>query len=105
MTALILIIILKTKITDLIRRRGFTVGSRDDRARYAYRYLLRLSGRTGIAVPQELEDIASKARFSDRHVTEDELEAICGYAKKQRDELYRSAAPLKKLYCRIILGL
>ena len=104
-TALILIIILKTKITDLIRRRGFTVGSRDDRARYAYRYLLRLSGRTGIAVPQELEDIASKARFSDRHVTEDELEAICGYAKKQRDELYRSAAPLKKLYCRIILGL
>lgn len=98
------IMILKKKITDVLRRKRFTNGDRDTRARYYYRYLLRLQKRLGKPIPQEIEDVATKARFSQSQVTEDELKALAGFTAQWRSRLYKSANVLKKLWYRYGAG-
>lgn len=98
-------IILRKKIIDHIRAKRLSNGSNDERARCAYRYLLRLQKQLKKPVPKDVEDVATKARFSDRHVTDDELLQLLDFTRRQRIRLYQRSPWWKKLFCRFVLCL
>ena len=92
----------------LINKRNYNSmnsGDSKSRAIHTYRYILRLDKYKKSPIPEEIEDIALKAKFSDHEISVPEARAIKVYALRARRELFSNSGRLKRLYLRFIIGI
>ena len=101
----ILSLLLRHKLTLLSRKKKFSSGKPNERAKYIYRYIYRLSKHSHLVVPEEIEDIVEKARFSTSRINQKELDIITRFAKSRERALIKDSPFIKKLYLRYILAL
>ena len=100
--ALTIALILRRNITCSVRIRAFNQDDTNTAVIRAWRYISRLSPGE---MPDEYEELALKARFSQHRVTEDERAAITGYATALASEKYEKAGLFQRIWMRYILGL
>ncbi len=88
-----------------VRRRILNRGTTNDRAIAHYRHSVFMSKLRRESVPEEIEEIALKARFS-QHVTDgEELGRITAYTKELTDALLSDGNVLRRLVYRFIFAL
>lgn len=102
---LVLAVGLRVALTKAVRRRRFSSGDKNQRAKYIYRYIERCAKYSKNRVPEDIYDIGAKASFSRLGVTKQELNILLDYAEKSRLELYRNSSALKKIYYKVILAM
>ena len=101
----VLIVFFRRKIILSKRHKSFTTGSPNRRAKHMYKYLLNLTEFSNISLPEEITDIADKARFSGRRITNDELDIIARFTKSRTKAMAEDSPIIKKLYLKYILVL
>lgn len=101
----VLTVILRRKSIISSRQKNFTTGSTNNRAKHMYKYLLRLTEFSHVSLPEEITDIADKARFSGRKITTDELDIIARFTKSRTKAMTEDSPIIKKIYLKYILVL
>ena len=96
-------LILRPYIARRRRNRSFSQEDANAAVICAWRYISRLSRRKH--PPEDIEDLALKARFSQHVISEDERAAVLGYAAKLADEIYRQSNPAGWFWMRYVRGL
>lgn len=81
---------------------SFTRGSTNRRAVHYYRHIALLARLGKTEVPEELEQLAQKARFSQHKLTDDELEQFAQYADSLTQTLVQQAAPVRRVIYRML---
>ena len=81
---------------------SFTRGSTNRRAVHYYRHIALLARLGKTEVPEELEQLAQKARFSQHKLTDDELEQFAQYADSLTQTLLQHAAPVRRVIYRML---
>jgi len=80
-------------------------GSYNHRALANFRHIQWLDRQLGISDPEELHDIALKARFSQHKISKDELSQLIQYSDQATRELLSHPNRFKQICYRIIFGL
>lgn len=88
-----------------LRKRRFYAGTRNRRARYVYRYLLKVEKYAKMPISSEVEAIAQKSRFSNSNISVDELDTILQFAQSKKELLATDDSRFKKIYYKFILAL
>ena len=99
---IILFILLRMLIISKARQTKFTKGKNNSRSIYLYRYILRLTEITNNVIPDEITDIANKAKFSNHAISVSEVRRLKKFAEEERAEMYKNRSNLKGLYYRFI---
>ncbi|MDR2571957.1 MAG: transglutaminase-like domain-containing protein [Oscillospiraceae bacterium] len=84
-----LFLYIRRKITLRIRAKRFEQKDTNAAVLYIWRFILRLSRREAIP-PNDIEELALKARFSQHRLSEDERSIMLRYAKRLSFEVYSS---------------
>lgn len=95
---------IRSAVVLAIRERRFSAADRNRAAVYVWLYISRLGKYSG-APPEESEQIALKARFSQHRISEDELDVLLNHAHDLRSRLQDSSGPAKQIFYRYILCL
>ncbi len=101
----VIILILRRFVVLKLRVRSFSSSSRNNRAKNIYRYIIKTAEHSHIPIPQEVSDIAEKARFSNGKISSDELDIMLLEARKRENTLLEDVSFTKKLYLKYILAL
>lgn len=99
------VVLIRRKILLAIRSNRFSKGSNNSRAVYIYRHIDLLGGFSNNIIPDEIKEIALKARFSSHMVSTEELKILMSYHDDAEKELLRNSSKLKKLYYKFVLVL
>ena len=59
----------------------------------------------GMSIPEEIKEIALKARFSSHTISKDELKSLMSYHDDAEKELLRNSSKFKRFYFKFILVL
>lgn len=100
----ILILLLRRVIILSLRKRHFLSGKRNERVRYIYRYILRISKFSYVPIPEDIRNIAEKARFGNTKISNKELDLILHFAENRKEQLMSEASKIKKIYFKYILA-
>lgn len=98
----VLALLLRRIIILSARKRFFSTGKRNNRVKHLYRYILKTSKYSHLPIPEQIEKIAEKARFSNIRTNQDELNIILSFTEKRIKTLISEASSLKKLYFKYI---
>ncbi len=93
---------LRCELIKRKRKREFTQGRNKSKAICIYRYIREISVHSTNIVPELIDEIALKAKFSNHSIEDKEVEILMKYAKESREELYRNSGKLKTLYLKFI---
>lgn len=102
---LILILLVRRIIIISLHKKLLLKGELNNRARYLYRYSIRISKYSHIPIPKEIKSIAEKARFSNSNISSKEINTIQHFIERQKNELILNISPMKKLYFKYIIVL
>lgn len=102
---LIAAILIRRKILLLVRNNHFSKGRNNSRAIYIYRHIESLGRFSNNVIPDEIKEIALKARFSSHTISSDELKMLMSYHDDAEKELLRNSSKFKRLYFKFILVL
>lgn len=102
---LIASVLIRRKILLIIRDNHFSKGRNNSRAIYIYRHIESLGRFSNNVIPDEIKEIALKARFSSHTVSGDELKMLMSYHDDAEKELMRNSSKIKRLYFKFILVL
>lgn len=103
--AAILTLVLRRLIIVHIRAIHFSKGRNNKKAVYIYRYIEILKKYSRVPIPKEIKSIATKARFSNHTVENDEIKILTSFAKTFADEFFSNCSALKKIYYKFIVVL
>ncbi len=103
--ATILILVLRRIIILSLRKHLVSTGKRNNRAKYYYRYLVKASKYSHIAIPKEIDSIVEKARFSNSRISKEELDIIITFAQSREKSILSDVSLIKKVYFKYILAL
>ena len=87
------------------RTANFTRGSTNRRAVHYYRHIVLLVRLEKAEIPEELERLAQKARFSQHKLTNGELQQFAEFADSLTQTLLKEAKPLRRVVYRIVYAL
>ena len=96
--------IIRRSTANKIRARNFRQSDTNRAALCMWRYILRISKKENVA-PDEIEDLALKARFSQHRLTEEERTFMLNYTKKIAFEICEGKGDLGKFWLRYIRAL
>lgn len=102
---LIAAVLIRRKILLLVRNNHFSKGRNNSRAIYIYRHIESLGRFSNNVIPDEIKEIALKARFSSHTISSDELKMLMSYHDDAEKELLRNSSKIKRLYFKFILVL
>lgn len=97
--------LIRRKILLLVRNNHFSRGRNNSRAIYIYRHIESLGRFSNNVIPDEIKEIALKARFSSHTISSDELKMLMSYHDDAEKELLRNSSKIKRLYFKFILVL
>lgn len=108
---IIIVLILLVVISFIVRYRicknamnkRLYKGKNNTRAIYIYRYIEKFRKLSHNVVPDDISEIANKARFSKHRINDDEIRMMLSYVKDERTEFYRNCNKLKGLYYKYIV--
>ena len=89
----------------MLRKRASEKGSTNRRAVNLYRHIQFLQKLSGSDLPQEITELAMKARFSQHKLTQEELHQIIKYVSEKEKSMYEKASLPKKMLYRIVLAI
>lgn len=98
-------VIIRRKILLAIRNNHFSKGRNNSRAICIYRHIESLGRFSNNIIPDEIKEIALKARFSSHTISKDELKALMSYHDDAEKELLRNSSKFKRFYFKFILVL
>lgn len=103
---ILILLILPVRRLIILAFRKKKTGSKDinTRARLNYRHIIRLRKYTRTPVPVKVRDSARKAAFSNKKISEDELNIILAHLEKEKKKL-EGAKPFKRIFYKYILVL
>lgn len=102
---LVAAVLIRRKILLSVRNKHFSKGSNNSRAIYIYRDIESLGRFSNNVIPDELKEIALKARFSSHTVSSDELKILMSYHDDAEKELLHNSSKIKRFYFKFILVL
>ena len=102
---LIATVLIRRKILLSIRQKHFSKGRNNSRAIYIYRHIESLGRFSNNVIPDEIKEIALKARFSSHTISSDELKMLMSYHDDAEKELLRNNSKIKRFYYKFILVL
>lgn len=102
---LLIAFIIRIIVARLYRKYSFTHRNNKAKVICIYRYLNRLSVHSKRKLPERIEKIGTKARYSNHRISYEEYKCILNYVPLFRKAVLNKAPLLKKLYLVIILGL
>lgn len=102
---LIAVVLIRRKILLSIRQKHFSKGRNNSRAIYIYRHIESLGRFSNNVIPDEIKEIALKARFSSHTISIDELKMLLSYHDDSEKELLRNSSKIKSFYFKFILVL
>ncbi|MGN1433652.1 MAG: transglutaminase-like domain-containing protein [Ruminococcus sp.] len=102
---LIATVLIRRKILLSVRNKRFSKGRNNSRAIYIYRHIESLGRFSNNVIPDELKEIALKARFSSHTVSSDELKMLLSYHDDAEKELLRNSSKIKRFYFKFILAI
>lgn len=105
LSAAILSVIIRRYVILHNRKNHFYKGRKNSQAVHIYRYIILLSKYAHIVITDEIENIATKARFSNHTVKKEELLVIRNFAESSSEEFMNTCSRLKKLYFKYIVVL
>lgn len=86
-----------------LRKKHFSSGKSNRRAVYIYRHIEALGRFSNNIIPDEIQEIAMKARFSNHTICAQELKTLAGYCSDAENELLYNSSALKRIYLKYIL--
>lgn len=89
----------------MLRKRASEKGSTNRRAVNLYRHIQFLQKLSGLDIPQEITELAMKARFSQHKLTQDELQQIERFMSEKENTMYEKVSLPKKLLYRVFLAI
>ena len=95
-------ILLRCNIIRKKRNKHFTQSRNNAKAIYIYRYIRLISQHSTNIIPDAIDDIALKAKYSNHNIDNNEVEILKQYADESRDELYRNSGKIKSIYLKFI---
>ena len=98
-------VLIRRKVMLAIRNNHFSKGRHNSRAIYIFRHIESLGKFSNNIIPDEIKEIALKARFSSHSVSPEELKILMSYHDDAEKELLRNSSKLKKLYYKFVLVL
>lgn len=98
-------VIIRRKILLAIRNNHFSKGRNNSRAICIYRHIESLGRFSNNVIPEEIKEIALKARFSSHTISKDELKTLMSYHDDAEKELLRNSSKFKRFYFKFILVL
>ena len=102
---LIAVVLIRRKILISVRNKHFSKGRNNSRAIYIYRHIESLGRFSNNVIPDEIKEIALKARFSSHTVSSEELKMLMSYHDDAEKELLRNSSKIKRFYFKFILVL
>lgn len=102
---LIAVVLIRRKILLSIRQKHFSKGRNNSRAIYIYRHIESLGRFSNNVIPDEIKEIAQKARFSSHTISSDEIKKLIYYHDDAEKELLRNSTKIKRFYFKFILVL
>ncbi len=96
---ILLVFVLRVKVCENIRHKRFFTGRNNSRVIYIYRYILKLSVHG--CIPEDIQQIADEAKFSNHRVSDEQVRIMFSYSQKQRRNLFKDCNRFKKLYYRL----
>ena len=90
-------------IVRKLRKRGFAQADTNAAVIYAWHYISRLTRRK--KPPEEINELAFKARFSQHRISEDERNLVINYAAKLTEETISSKGLLERFWLKYVCGL
>ncbi|MEE0913734.1 MAG: transglutaminase domain-containing protein [Ruminococcus sp.] len=101
--AVILSVIARRDIVLRRRKRNFTTGKNNSRAIYIFRYIESLDKFSNNVIPDEIIEIAQKAKFSRHSVENSEVKILLAYAVDAKKELLNNSSFIRKLYLKYFI--
>jgi hypothetical protein len=101
---LVLAILIRRAVVVLRRRKAFRVENRNQAVLNMWQYLEKLS-LWGLEIPEELEQLALKAKFSPHEITQEELMPYAAQVRRLSSELQNSLNRWKRFRFRWLSGL
>lgn len=101
--AVALVIVVRYAVITSIQKKSFTTGRNNQRAIYMYRYIEKINEFSHIITPDEILDIAQRARFSNHTITREEIKILADFSDKLKSELYHNSSTLRKIYFKYIV--
>lgn len=98
-------VLIRRKILLTIRNNRFSKGRNNSRAIYIFRHIESLGRFSNNVIPDEIKEIALKARFSSHTISKDELKSLMSYHDDAEKELLRNSSKIKRFYFKFILVL
>lgn len=98
-------VLIRRKILIVIRNNHFSKGRNNSRAICIYRHIESLSRFSNNIIPDEIKEIALKARFSSHTISKEELKTLTSYHDDAEKELLRNSSKFKRFYFKFILVL
>jgi hypothetical protein len=99
-----LVIITRRNIIRKTRDKHFKQANSNKAVIYMWRYIKRL-GRQEITIPDDIEELALKARFSQHRMTEEERSFVASYTKRLAYEISNGKSEYGKLWLKYVRAL
>ena len=99
------LVLLRRFLINARRKKHLTSGKWNKRVIYAFRYIERLMRYAKAYVPEQIADIAEKARFSRLGVDKDECTAMIEFVESLKKELAQNSSGRRKFYYKYIIVL
>jgi len=97
-------VIVRSSIMRKIREKHFKQTNSNKAVIYMWRYIKRL-GRKEIVIPNDIEELALKARFSQHRITEEERSVVATYTKRLAFEISSSKADVGRFWLKYVRAL
>lgn len=98
----VLIILLRVLIINRLRLNRMNRGGLKSRVIHTYRYIERLDKYKKSPIPEEIEEIALKVKFSEHGAVMNDVRVLRTYALRARRELYSNSNLPRRLYLRFV---
>lgn len=98
-------VLIRRKILLTIRNNRFSKGRNNSRAINVFRHIESLGRFSNNVIPDEIKEIALKARFSSHTISKDELKTLISYHDDAEKELLRNSSKIKRFYFKFIIVL
>jgi len=95
---------IRRKIITDNRRKRFNQSNTNEAVIYIWKYIKKL-GRKEIVPPNDIEELALKARFSQHTITAEERKAMASYANRLAYEIYNGKGDYSRLWLKYIRAL
>ncbi len=99
----VLAVFVRRSYIILLRRNHFSKGGNNSKAIHIYRYIKKLDRFSKNVIPNEITEIAHKAKFSRHTVEIQEVAILLSYADDAKKELLKNSSCLRRIYLNFVI--